>query len=157
MRQKMVAQAGTSVHTKRAASKGHRPAASSTLPCPSDVSRELSRALWVTRQLKQASVDGRNPAPEKPWNDDSPVNTSKPLWFPMVCKWRRISSIRGIWIYREPFNSRRKNCSRQVPTSHGAGSSFACKHPSWDILTLCVGREKNRVACGNSRSPRKNG
>ena len=39
------------------------------------------------------TVDGQNPAPlQKPWNDDYLVNTSK-LWFPMVSKWCRISSI----------------------------------------------------------------
>ena len=38
-------------------------------------------------------MDGRTPATvEKPWNDDSPVNTSK-QWFPMVSKWCGILSI----------------------------------------------------------------
>ena len=32
----------------------------------------------------QNTVGGQNPAPpKKPWNDDSPVNTSK-LWVPML-------------------------------------------------------------------------
>ena len=33
------------------------------------------------------TVCGRNPAPpQKPWNDDPPVNANKP-WFPVVAKW----------------------------------------------------------------------
>ena len=31
-------------------------------------------------------VDGRNPTPKKPRNDDSPVNANK-QWLPMVSKW----------------------------------------------------------------------
>ena len=31
-------------------------------------------------------MDGRNPAPKNPWNDDSAVNAHKP-WFPMVSTW----------------------------------------------------------------------
>ena len=42
------------------------------------------------------TVDGRNPAPpEKPGNNDPPINTNK-QWLPMVSIWCRILSIHCI-------------------------------------------------------------
>ena len=44
------------------------------------------------------TVDGRNLAPpNKPWNDDSPVNTNNKS-FPMVSKWCRILSIHSMGV-----------------------------------------------------------
>ena len=63
------------------------------------------RGFSVRVMLEGHTVDGRNPAPpEKPWNDDSPVNTNK-QWLPMVSKWCRILSIHS----REP---KEKLCPR---------------------------------------------
>ena len=59
---------------------------------PMAVEKPARKVSWE----RYATVDGQNPAtPEKPWNDDSPLNTSK-QWLPMVSKWCRISSIHGI-------------------------------------------------------------
>ena len=64
-----------------------------------DVEPESSTSSAATRQWPHIhTMHGRNPAPpKKPWNDDSPVNASKP-WFPMVSKWCRILSIHSMYV-----------------------------------------------------------
>ena len=55
--------------------------------------------------------------PKKPWNDDSPANTSKQC-FPVISKWCRISSIHSSTVLLDSFKKRylkEQNKGTQMP------------------------------------------
>ena len=59
---------------------------------------------WVHDHLHTVhcpTVDGRNPAPKKPWNDDYPVTTHK-QWFPWLLRWCRIWSMHSMITHFRP-------------------------------------------------------
>ena len=58
------------------------------------------------------TVDGRNPAPSKPWNDDSPVHTNEP-WFPMAFKVVR-NGFRPVTVGRESTHASRRGRPRSA-------------------------------------------
>ena len=77
--------------------------------------------------------------PKKPWNDDSPVSTSK-QWFPMVSKWCRSSSTQSMFL--ESRQQRRYMKQKQERMS------FLRAPASFQVPCLPFGRLSGGCPCG---------